>query len=207
MNRARDSCLSSPPNKRPTQTPETQTNYYSPLFLDTYIWSVTALEAFINEQIALNLRMMANQTAIKRANPIEKKHKVILEMLIEQELVTKYRLMPILLWQKIFDESRSPFQDFKILVSIRNDIIHYKMPFYDKQSQKPKWTRKVEEKGILLSQPLQRDRRVWIEEICTLEGARWSYNTCYQMIKEFIMLSDGIIRFNCQDYLESLQEL
>lgn len=116
-------------------------------------------------------------------------------------------MTPILLWQEAFNESRFPFQDFRPLVSIRNDIIHYKMPFYDQQSQKPKWARKLEEKCVLLPQPLQPDCRIWMDEICTREGAKWAYNTSCQMMKEFAKLADGITLVTSKDYIDSLKEL
>ena len=129
-------------------------------------------------------------------------------MLIEQELVAKYRLMPILLWQKSFDESRNPFQDFISLVSIRNDIIHYKMPFYDEFNKKPKWVRKLEEKRIFLPYPVIHPQfRVWIDEICTLKGAKWAYNTSCRMIKKLADLAEGEIKYSCQEYVEYIDEL
>ena len=167
---------------------------------------VTALEAFINERIAINMQIISSRIALKPTDSIEKNNKKILEMLIEQDLVSKYRLMPILLWQKSFDESKAPFQDFVFLVSIRNDIIHYKMPFYDEQNQKPKWARKLEEKQILLPEPLQYCR-IWIDEICTLKGAKWSYNICCKMMKQYANLAEGIIKTTCKDYVESFKEL
>ncbi len=207
LNRARDSCFAPPLDKNELKKSKSQDNYYSPLFLDAYIMSVTAIEAFINEKIALYLQVVKNRIAMKSANSTEKNNNKVLEMLIEQDLVSKYTLIPIILWQKTFDESCSPFQDFTMLVSIRNDIIHYKMPFYEKNNEKPKWARKVEEKHIILPEPSQPNRRVWIEEICTRKGAIWAYNTSCKMIRKFIELSDGIIKATSQSYLEYLQEI
>lgn len=214
MNRARDSCLS-PPQDAADGKMTTIDNYFSPMFLDAYIMSATALEAFINERIAINLQIVTNRIAMELADSVEKSSKKILEMLKEQDLVTKYRMMPILLWQKSFDESRSPFQDFTSLVSIRNDIIHYKMPFYDEQCKRPKWVKRLEEKGILLPYPVVRPPapipdegyRVWIDEICTLKGAKWAYNTSCRMIKQFAKLAVGVIQSTCQDYVDSFEEL
>lgn len=215
MNRARDSCLSLPQDAADDQMTTVEDNYFSPVFLDAYIMSATALEAFVNERIAVNLQVVKNRIAMKLADSVEKSSKKILEMLKEQDLVTKYRMMPILLWQKSFDESRSPFQDFASLVSIRNDIIHYKMPFYDEQSKRPKWVNILEGKGIFLPHPIvhppapvpDEGYRIWIDEICTLKGAKWAYNTSCRMMKQFAKLAEGIIRASCQDYVEYFEEL
>jgi hypothetical protein len=140
-------------------------NCFSLLSIDAYIMSVTALEAFINECIAFKRSLSGDPTG-----------KLILDILKNQRLIDKYRNMPILLWGKSFDVGKSPFQDFDALVQIRNDLIHYKMPFYDGQN-KPKWADTVEREGILLSKPVVSNFRLWSDEICTLKGAKWAYNT------------------------------
>ena len=215
MNRARDSCLSPPHDLADSKTTTIRDNYFSPMFLDAYIMSAIALEAFINERIAISLEIVKKRIAMELADSLDKSSKIILEMLKEQDLVTKYRMMPILLWQKSFDESRSPFQDFTSLVSIRNDIIHYKMPFYDDQDKRPKWVKRLEEKGIFLPQsvvrppkPISNERyHIWIDDICTLKGAKWAYNTSCRMMKQFSGLAVGIIQATCQDYVDSFEEL
>jgi len=207
MKRARDACFS-PPIEADIIKNTIQENYFSPVFLDAYRMSVTALEAFINERIEINRQIVSGRIAMKLAEADEINQLKILEMLKEQDLVTKYRMMPILLWQKAFDENLTPFQDFIALVSIRNDIIHYKMPFYDEQNQKPKWARKLEEKHVLLQQPVVTDScRVWIDELSTLKGAKWAYNSSCKILKQFAALSSGIIKTTCKDYVNSFEEL
>lgn len=84
MNRARDSCLSPPLD---TVDGKTETdNYFSPMFLDAYIMSVTALEAFINEQIAINIQIEAMRKSTKTADSAATNRLKILEMLKDQEL-------------------------------------------------------------------------------------------------------------------------
>ena len=214
MARARRICLSR------THKNKSTANYFSESFLDVYILSAMALEAFINERISIDLTLTCKRIALKRPDVqgeenqtyLDPHQKEVLEMLKDQDIRTKYRMMPILLWRKGFDEGRSPFQDFVTLVEIRNDIIHYKMPFYDEQDKRPKWVDRLKAKRIFLTEPVVRPpeplpyegHRVWIDEICTFEGARWAYNTSCAMIKKFVELSEGLIEVTCHPWVDSL---
>jgi len=218
MKRARQLCLSRVRKK----TDSVSGNYFSYSFLDVYIMSATALEAFINERISINITISRQRIAMNLQDSRDEKQiytdenqKKVLEMLKEQDIITKYRMMPILLGQKAFDEGRSPFQDFVTLVGIRNDIIHYNMPFYDEQDKRPKWVKRLEEKGIFLPEPVvhppeplpYEGHRVWVDEICTLKGAKWAYNTSCRMIKKFVELSEGITEATCHPWSDSLTEI
>lgn len=177
--------------------------------------SSTALEAFINERISINMTISSKRIAMNLQDSKDEKQiytdenqKKVLEMLKEQDVITKYRMIPILLWQKAFDEGRSPFQDFVTLVGIRNDIIHYKMPFYGKEDKRPKWVNRLEEKSVFLAEPVSHEgSRVWIDEICTLKGAKWAYNTSCRMIRKFVELSEGITEITCHPWSDSLIEI
>jgi len=218
MERARKICLS----QKRTNIDIASDNYFSRNFIDVYIMSATALEAFINERISIIRTIIKQRIAMKVDNSREdaqistdENQRKIIEMLKEQDVVTKYRMMPVLLWQKSFDEGRSPFKDFVTLIKIRNDIIHYKMTFYDEKSERPKWAKTIEGKGIFLREPVvsppeplpNEGRRIWIDEICTFKGAKWAYNTSCQMMKKFAGLSQGIIQATCQDYVGSFKEI
>jgi hypothetical protein len=140
VERARQACLSPFEYEAQPNTPVAKGNYYSAGFLDTYIMAASALEAFINEQLALNLEFHKGRLAspqYKDEFPNDKKEKDILDLLTKQSLETKYRLSPILLFNHSYDTTRYPFLDFTWLVKIRNDIIHYEMPFYDETDSKP----------------------------------------------------------------------
>ncbi len=141
--------------------------------------------------------------------------KDILDLLIKQNLETKYRLSPILLYNHSYDTNRYPFLDFTWLIRIRNDVIHYEMPFYDETDSKPRWVNFLKHKGIFLDQPVvhppapipDEGRRIWIEEICTFKGAKWAYNTSCSMIKEYFNMAEGVIKSTCQPWVDSIAEL
>jgi hypothetical protein len=174
----------------------TDDNCFSFTAVDSYIMSVTTLEAFMNERLAMNLSMS-----------LDTHRKQIVTFLKEQDIKNKYRMAPILLWGKSYDEGQVPFQDFVPLIDIRNDLIHYKMPFYDGQNR-PKWARKMEERGVILPSPVVSGSiRVWIDEISTLRGAQWAYNTVCKMIKQFMEMADELTRIGCEAWVKSLREI
>jgi hypothetical protein len=218
IERARQICLSPSEYGAQLNSPLFEGNYYSAGFLDAYIMSASALEAFINEQLALNLQFHKGRLALpqyKDEFPNDEKEKDVLEMLIKQNLETKYRLTPILLWNHSYNTTKYPFLDFTWLVRIRNDIIHYEMPFYDEQNFIPRWANFLKRKGIFLPEPVihppdpipDENRRIWIEEICTYKGAKWAYNTSCSMIKEYVNLAEGIMESICHPWVDTIAEL
>ncbi len=195
-------------------------NFYSPKFMDIYILSTTALEAFINERIAISLEICKRRLALN--DPVNRNivdddifHVKILKKIKKENLRDKYLKLPQLLWHTTFDKNKSPFRDFEFLVDIRNDIIHYKMPFYDEENLEPSWAKELSPKGFFLQEPviippkplLYEKKRIWIEEICTLKGARWAHNTTCAIIKQFTKMSKGIIRETINDYADYFMEL
>ena len=195
-------------------------NFYSPNFLDIFVLSTTALEAFINERIAISLeickrRLALNDPVNRNAIDDDNFHLRILKKIKNKDLRTKYLKLPQLLWHTTFDNNVSPFRDFCFLVDIRNDIIHYKMPFYDEENLEPPWAKELFSKGLFLREPVivppeplpNERKRIWIEEICTLEAAKWAHNTSCAMIKQFSKISKGIIQQTIDDYSDYFVEL
>lgn len=195
-------------------------NFYSPKFLDVFILSTTSLEAFINERIAISLEICKRRLSLN--DPVnldtvdsDLLHVKILNRMIRASLREKYLKIPQLLWNNKFDVTKYPFHDFELLVKIRNDIIHYKMPFYDERNLDPPWAKELFSKGLFLSEPVivppdplpNENKRIWIDEICTLKAARWAHNTTCTIIKQFYEMSEGILRDITDDYADYFIEL
>lgn len=90
--------------------------------------------------------------------------------------------VPLLILGKTFDKGKQPFQDFHLLVRIRNHITHN-----PSQTTPDKMVATLRERGLLM--PLQHtDIAVWTEELCSLEVIRWCMNTLSAMSKTLISL-------------------
>lgn len=218
LERAKQVCLSPSEYGASPKTTISNGNYYSAGFLDAYIMAASALEAFINERLALDLEFHNRRLGMPKYRgdfPNDRKEKDILDLLTKQNLEIKYRLSPILLYNHCYEANRYPFLDFTWLIKIRNDVIHYEMPFYDETDSKPRWVDFLKHKGIFLDEPVvhppasvpDEGRRIWIEEICTFKGAKWAYNTGCSMIKEYFNMAEGVIKSTCQPWVESIAEL
>ena len=71
IKRARESCLSIPEDL-PYDAPSiVADNYFSSKFIDAYIMGTTALEAFINERITINLQIIDKKIEAKSADAAE----------------------------------------------------------------------------------------------------------------------------------------
>lgn len=194
-------------------------NFYSPRFLDVFILSTTALEAFMNERIAISLMWCNRRLSINHPDnhgtvQDDIHHVKILNKIKMKDLRTKYLKLPELLWHTTFNKNDSPFRDFNFLVDIRNDIVHYKMPFYNGDTVEPSWANELSSKGFFLNEPVitpplpfDEGRRVLVEEICTRYAAKWAHNTTCAMIKQFSKMSKGVIQSTIDNYSEYFAEV
>lgn len=124
-----------------------------------------------------------------------------LEEIVEQkmELRLKWRLVPQLLWQKAFDESRQPWQDFNVLVQLRNLFFHYRTDFMP-EGKIPKCLEQIRHLVSIQPQDAEEHRPLldvakesptWIDSICNLDAAKWAFNTGVAMIEQFLEFADS----------------
>lgn len=173
----------------------TEDNNYSPNVIDVYILSVSTLEAFINE-----VCFGGPEIRIINGTPAPR------ELIEDLEIRKKYYLLPLLLWGKTYKRGTQPYQDFEMLVRIRNDLIHYKMRSYHRGNE-PKYFRILSERGALLVSPHPDADFAWIMKILTSKGALWAYNTACRMAKGLIELADEQTQTLWSPILGSFQEI
>jgi len=167
--------------------------------LEVYVLVAASLEAFINDfcQHKINEIKWTDREAYWLKG---------LEEIIEQKIAIrlKWQLVPQLLWQKAFDESQPPWQDFSTLINLRNFLLHYKIEYLPPGkvpkflghiqhllSSKPQYT-----KGpYTLTKALQESETL-IDRICNLEMAQWAFNTGVKMIEKFLEFADQESRDN-----------
>jgi len=160
--------------------------------LEVYVLAAASLEAFINEfcwDRIDDIKSAGGEAYWLRG----------LEEIIGQkvEVRLKWKLVPQLLWQKAFDESKPPWQDFNVLINLRNSLLHYKMEYLP-LGKVPKYLGHIQH---LLSSKTQHTGRprtlveiersqTWIDRICNLDVARWAFNTGVAMIRQFLEFAD-----------------
>ena len=177
----------------------TDDNNYSRYALDAIILSVAALEALLNE-VALSPLALT----LRRAEPA-------LESLERLGISDKYLLVPFVLWQTTFDPSIPPFQDFACLVKVRNDLVHYKMPFavlrQEAKYLKPDYLRALATRRLLIEPPRSTGSLGWPDNLCSAKVALWAHTTACRMAKALMAKADGATRQVYGDLMNNFQEI
>jgi hypothetical protein len=157
----------------------------------TIILSAIAVESFINEltEFASNPSFTENEpSGIKVLG-------AILSDLEEQksQIGAKIQLTYYILTRQQLKVGELPYQDFALLISIRNALVHKKpekFHYLDSESSEPefephKFIKSLSERKVI-ELPSKAEVPQWYAHIHNPEVARWSYNIAVQMIKLII---------------------
>ena len=107
-------------------------------------------------------------------------------------LKLKWESVPQMLWQKQFRQDQKPWQDFDVLIRLRNDLLHYKGQLHPRDYV-PKYLGQVEH---LLSEYIEPEGELsgesddWVDRLCNYEVAKWAYNTGVGMINQLLDFGD-----------------
>lgn len=118
----------------------------------------------------------------------------------------KYSLVPLLLWGTTFDRGASPYQDFDVLVKIRNDLVHYKMQAYT-LGEGPAYFKQLSDRGLLLTSGKAAAPYIWLHNMSNSKAALWAYNTACRMAKKLMEFADEATRQMWQGMLENFAEV
>jgi hypothetical protein len=157
-----------------------QRNGFTHLALPAYIMAVAAVEAFTNEvYLGSTARLILDGSSLLELRQ---------EWLEEVDLREKMVLIARLVCGAQIRRGEPPFQDFAMLIRVRNAIVHYKM-----EETTPAFVLDLNQRGIGLStKPPKgfegRFMQPWVWEISTVEGIRWAHNTACRMVQKLIEL-------------------
>lgn len=148
-------------------------NGYTHHALPAYVVSVSAVEAFVNEAF---LGEVAR--TIFKGSPLWIFPDDWLE---KMDLNVKLLLIPQLLFDKSFSRDSHPYQDMKLLIKVRNEIVHYKM-----KDKIPKFVNPLEDRNISLPRrsDLPGDIYPWPNLLSSSEGIRWAHNTSCETVRK-----------------------
>jgi len=140
--------------------------------LPAYIIATSAIETFLNEMFL----SPAVRSLFKKVSDDTK----YWEWLEKTELPYKLILVPQLFLNRTFTTGKQPYQDMKMLIRLRNELIHYKMPFTE-----PSLVKDLKQRKIALN-----DAGItWTHNVSSLKGIFWAHNTICATIKEIISFS------------------
>ena len=157
--------------------------------LVSIVFSVVALEAFFNEATELAL-----DSKKYKPNLEPQSVSVFAEVMTDAEgshatLESKFTLANWILAGKKLDRGTQPYQDFALLIRLRNDLVHFKAGDTFDQNATPEEIHKdlvarFKSKNIL-AENIERSFGSWIFLVQTKAVAEWSCKTAAQMVADF----------------------
>ncbi|MNE07856.1 hypothetical protein D3C80_1004930 [compost metagenome] len=151
--------------------------------LSCLILSVSALEAYIN-QVAYFLDNIKNYPESVLHNFPEEFDSGVVEFQRNTELTNKWSILGICICEEMWTPKQKLWDNFKSLISIRNEFIHFKLSEYEQVIPVPKTTH-----PILKKLPKEVETRdvyhSWPIRILTPSLAEWAVTTAEDMITYF----------------------
>jgi len=145
--------------------------------LTTFVMSAAALESLVNE--------LCFMYSFWPSNP----RKPELASLSEKPVRQKYLDLPSYLWAKTYDQAKTPYRDFNVLVDIRNEFMHYEMGLSpDERTQRIDGY--LRSHGLLFYNDKPYNYIVGMPQYFNAKAALWAHNTACQMalkLREFNM--------------------
>lgn len=153
------------------------------------VFSAAALEAFVNESVEL-AELGAASSGYYEPGPVTNFRRLLRE--VEESrgsIQLKFLLAKQTLTGHTYDKSALPYQDFDLLIELRNALVHLKprekfeIDIGGKMSVTlPKIIQRLESKNILAEfEPVENVG--WTQRITTRAVARWACNTAAQMVQ------------------------
>ena len=146
--------------------------------LVSVIFAAVSLEAFLNEliELAQDFSLYDDEPSIVLSfaslmSDIEK---------IQGSVETRFNVAHWMFVGRGYDKSASPFQDFKLLFQVRNDVMHFKPdPLREEVAQEPtpRITEKLRDRNILNTSSAPDSSRSWVQTLGTRGVAEWACNT------------------------------
>ncbi|MDQ7842104.1 MAG: hypothetical protein RDU83_13950 [bacterium] len=153
-------------------------NGYTPHAYPAYVIAVASVEAFLNETMISPLSQMGFG-----ATPLDLFDSEEVERL---DLLLKIQLLPQIHVGRTMPRNTQPFQDFQMLVRLRNEIVHYKMAGLPLGL-----LRDLEQRGIALPKPEKTQPADYLAmgKISCTEGIRWAHNTACRVVHRLVELA------------------
>ncbi len=158
--------------------------------LTAVVFAAFALEAFINE-VAVHAAYPGRPGAEDDPPSITALGQILGGLKDRGDIATKFRLAKWILQANVYDEGRALYQDFKLLIDLRNALAHVKsLEMYEVSdtgvaaiTQPPGVMLSLRSKNILAEGTIPGS---WVDTLQTMAVARWACNTASAMIRSLI---------------------
>lgn len=157
--------------------------------------SATALEANINEHLIDESCLPALDSQAKST---------FIDLMESKPTLEKYQIVAKLQSDARFDEGTEPYQSAKVLVRLRNAIVHFVPEWTDEQTMHTKISQMLH--GRFQASPFFRPSDPLFPDRCmSTDCARWATNKSLNFIQEFHNRCDTNSRFN-EHHLDRISE-
>ncbi len=188
MLHVRQMYISAVENFQPDYYPRKGINFGTSHGIAAYVVAVEAIEAFLNETF-----MVLSRPYIKEAQ-LWKLSRRELEALDKKSLKKRINQIPQLLVGKSLPPANAAVQEMKLLIDVRNKLVHYKMDEEWHDFMETFLQRNI---GLNALEPIGYEP--WPEILNTSEGIRWANNTASEMaIALYQLLPDEYRNFQHQ---------
>lgn len=148
--------------------------------------SVTFLEASINELYAS--AGYPNLEVGGKLSPGERRRLAgVADLIANNRFLDRFQITLHLLGRQGFDQGAQPYQDAKMLVSLRNELVHYKPRFRSggQDDDLEKWMKALASKHFSLN-PFTGDGNPFFPDKCLSHGCTvWAWNAALAFADDF----------------------
>ena len=149
-------------------------NSYTTHAFSAYITAVASVEAFVNETfLGWMCRSHYAESALWQLSD---------SALKRMELSLKLVRISQLLFGHVLKRDAQPFQDFSMLIRVRNDLVHFKM-----SGPTPKYISVLSQRKIALVETPE-EAGPWPWKLSCTEGIRWAHNAACNMVSHMVSL-------------------
>jgi len=96
----------------------------------------------------------------------------------------KYQFTLFLNGQDLFEKGKNPFQDVKLVIELRNELIHFEPEMIDAEKNKQTWEDQL--RGEFNQCPFYKETFLFLPHRCLSYGcARWAVISCIKFVNDF----------------------
>jgi hypothetical protein len=149
-------------------------------------FSIITLEAFLNDTVEI----ARSAVSLGTSNPIVSLFVQVMTAMERSSLEDKFGTASLLLEGKPVDFGAAPYQDLSLLVSLRNELVHFKpnppityRPYY--QPIREKLLKQLKSRDILAEEVQFAEG--WLFHVSTRALAEWACKTASSVIEDFMI--------------------
>jgi len=179
---------------------------YPPEAIAAVVLSVISFEAFLNEMVEL----VSGPQCAKNEPEEVKAFGAILEDLEQQkaQIDVKVQVAYYVFRRRRLDKGRPPYQDFDLLIKIRNALVHKKpekwsLPAEEEAFEPHKLVKRLADRKVIPLPPPDAPPELFIP-ICCPEVAKWAYNVVVEMVR---LLIDVVPPSRLKEFLSTFRSL